>query len=245
MPIRLRAFLIHFAGSCVLALLALALVFLVWYPNPLPKAVGMAGIFFMMLGIDVVLGPLLTLIVYNPAKQSLKFDLAVIVVLQLAAFAYGMHAIAVARPAWLVFNNDRFDLVQAIDLDRRFVDKAPPEYRDAPWTGPSLVASVAPDDPERQQQLLMESVAGGSDLPQRIDLYVPLESQVDALRQRAQSLGTLSHHNDPAPVREMLARWPQADAFLPLMARVKPMTVLIRKESGSVVAVVDLRPWSD
>lgn len=51
------------SGACrflVLALLALALAFLVWYPGPLPKAVGIAGIFFMMLGIDVVLGPLPT-----------------------------------------------------------------------------------------------------------------------------------------------------------------------------------------
>jgi hypothetical protein len=30
----------------------------------------------ILLGVDVVLGPLITLIIFNPKKKSLRFDLA-------------------------------------------------------------------------------------------------------------------------------------------------------------------------
>lgn len=245
MPNRVRAFLIHLAGSCCLALVALALVFLVWYPGPLPKAVGMAGIFFMMLGIDVILGPLLTLVVYNPAKKSLRFDLSVIVLLQLVAFGYGLMTIAQGRPAWYVFNKDRFDLAQAMDLDTRYLADARPEYRDTPWTGPRWVAAIAPKDVEKAQALMMESVAGGSDLPQRIDLYVPLADELANVKAKAHALSELSRYNPQASVDDVLKLWPKANAFLPLMARITPMTVLIDKADGTIIAVVDLRPWAD
>jgi hypothetical protein len=44
-------------------------------------------------------------------------------------------------------------------------------------------------------------------------------------------------------VQKALAPWPQADAWLPLMARAQPMTVLIQRSTGQPLAVVDLRPW--
>jgi hypothetical protein len=40
-------------------------------------------------GRDLALGPLLTLIVFEPGKPSLKFDLSCIVLLQLGALLYG------------------------------------------------------------------------------------------------------------------------------------------------------------
>jgi len=35
----------------------------------------------------------------------------------------------------------------------------------------------------------------------------------------------------------------QATAFLPLKANAVDMTVLINKEKGEVIKIVDLRPW--
>ena len=49
---------------------------------------------FLVVGIDVVLGPLLTLIVFHPKKKSLIWDLAVIVAVQLGALGYGVWVMA-------------------------------------------------------------------------------------------------------------------------------------------------------
>ena len=108
MSMRIKAFLIHGLVSISVALLVIGLVFFIWYPSPLAKAVGVTHIFLMMLVIDVILGPLLTLLVYKQGKKTLLFDLTIIVVLQVSALCYGLWTVYQGKPAWLVFNADRF-----------------------------------------------------------------------------------------------------------------------------------------
>ena len=240
---RFRAFLIHLVGSISLGLLAVALVFLVWYPAPLHRAVGVTAIFLILMGVDVVIGPVLTLIVFNPGKKTLRFDLTVIVILQIIAFGYGISTVAEGRPAWLVFNVDRFDLTRAYEIDDRRLNEAQPEYRTAPWFGPRWVSARTPADAEQRNTLTFEAVFAGVDLPQRPDLYQPLAAEADALRQKAHPLDLLLRYNPPDSVKATLAKWPNADAWLPMMAPAKPVTVLLRKDSAEVMAIVDLKPW--
>lgn len=243
---RWRAALTHLSASVLVALISLALVFKVWYPAPLDRALDVRHIYFLVLAVDVTLGPLITFIIFDSRKKrrELALDMAVILAVQLAALAYGQWTIGQGRPAWLVFNADRFDLTQAADIDTRYQAQAAPAYRHAPWTGPRWVASVNSADPAKRDQLIMESVGGGPDLPQRIDLFVPLASQKAALLARAFPLEKLDQFNPPGQVKKALAPWPQADAWLPLMARAQPMTVLIQRSTGQPLAVVDLRPWN-
>lgn len=242
---RSRAAVIHLLISGVFASIAAGIAFLVWYPSPLSDAVGLAKIFFLLIGIDVVIGPCLTFLVYKVGKTSLKFDIGVIVALQLAAFGYGFFHIAQGRPAWIVFNMDRFDVVQAMDLDERRKAEANPKYFSAPWLGPKIIASKNPTDNEKHTELMFESAQGGPDLPQRMDLFVPLEAEASTIRSRAQNLGLLSEFNSPSEIDAVLQQWPQADAWLPVKAKTKSMTALIDKESARLVAIVDLRPWKD
>jgi F0F1-type ATP synthase assembly protein I len=113
---RYQAFATHLVGSVAVALCSAALVFLVWYPDKLPQATGVTNIFLMLLAIDVLVGPVVTLIVFNTAKKELKRDLLIVLLLQLGALAYGLHAVFIARPAYSVFSVDRFELVLANDL---------------------------------------------------------------------------------------------------------------------------------
>jgi type IV pilin accessory protein len=245
MRLRFYAFLIHLLGSCLLAIAAFYLVFFIWYPAPLDKAVGVSGVVLLLVGVDVVIGPLLTFTVYNPKKKSLRFDLACILVLQLVAFTYGMATLAAGRPVWLIFNADRFDLVQAYEVDNRHPERIPEIYRSPSWTGPRWVAAMPPDSIEERNRLTFESVFAGVDLPQRADLYQPLDTANAAIRQRALPLDELNKFNDAQEIEKILKRWPEADAFLPMMARVRPMTVLLKKNQAKVIAVVDIRPWEE
>ena len=133
MSMRIKAFLIHGLVSISVALLVIGLVFFIWYPSPLAKAVGVTHIFLMMLVIDVILGPLLTLLVYKQGKKTLLFDLTVIVLLQISALGYGLWTISQGRPAWLVFNVDRFDNVRVNEIDNRNIAKAQQQYQNPSW----------------------------------------------------------------------------------------------------------------
>lgn len=240
---RVRAFAIHLTASALVGLLSLALVFLVWYPAPLHLAIGVTGIFLLVMGVDVVIGPTLTLIVFKPGKKSLRFDLTSIVLVQVAALAYGIWTVAEGRPAWLVFNQDRFDVTRAFELDNRHVSAASPEYRSPPWFGPRWVSAQNPADLDKRNELVLEAAGGGADLPQRPDLFHPLEDEAQRIRTKAHPLDQLVRFNKAEAVQSLLAKWPEADAWLPLMAPIQPMTVLLRKEPFKVVAVVDLKPW--
>ncbi|RRV42892.1 type IV pilin accessory protein [Pseudomonas sp. o96-267] len=242
MPLRLKAFLLHLGLSGIIALLAMWVVFKLWYPAPLHTAVGVTHIFLLLLLVDVILGPLLTLLVYKEGKKTLVFDLSVIAALQLSALGYGLWAVAEGRPAWLVFNTDRFDLVRVLDVDTRKLDQAAPEFRQPSWLGPRWVAAAPPSDSAAHNELIFESVQGGSDLPQRPDLYRPIADSVERITERSSPLSELQKFNSADEVQSAISQWPEADAWLPLMAGT-PMVVLLRKETAEVVAVVDLRPW--
>jgi hypothetical protein len=242
MPVRLKAFLLHLGVSGVIAVLALLLVFKLWYPAPLHTAVGVTHIFLLLLLVDMILGPLLTLLVYKVGKKTLVLDLAVIAVLQLSALGYGLWSVAEGRPAWLVFNTDRFDLVRVLDIDLRKLERALPEYRQPSWFGPRWVAAAPPSDNAERNDLIFEAVQGGSDLPQRPDLYHSLADSGKAIRARLHALSELQGFNSMERVQAVTKRWPEADSWLPLMAST-PMVVLLHQETVEVVAIVDLRPW--
>lgn len=242
MSLRLRFFLTHLTASIIVALLGVLLVFGLWYPAPLHQAVGVADIFLLLLLVDVLLGPLLTLIVFKPGKPSLVFDLTVIVCLQLAALLYGFSALAEGRPVWLVFSVDRFDLIRGVDIDEQKLEGASEPYRATSWLGPRWVAAVIPENFAQRNAVVFEAV-GGLDISQRPDLYQPLVNVASAMRNKSHHLGELRSYNSAEAVARALARWPQADAWLPLKASVKAQVVLIDKKAAKVVAVVDLAPW--
>jgi hypothetical protein len=240
---RFRAFVLHLLLSASLITAVMAVIYSVWYPPPTASAAGLADLVWVVVVVDIVLGPLLTFVVFNRAKKSLRVDLACIATLQLAVLAYGVYTIGVARPAWIVFNADRFDLVLAHELEARFVEKAATEYRVASWTGPRWVASVNPIDVEERNILIFESATGGADLPQRPDLYVPLESQRESLGRHARQLDELKEFNSPDAVARLRRDCPGADGWLPLMARAQPMIVLVRRSDAKVLGIVALMPW--
>ena len=170
-----------------LGVCAAALIFGVWYPPPYSHAVGADQLIFLLLGVDVVLGPLLTLVVFKSGKKSLRFDLSVIALLQVCAFLYGMSIVVRARPAFIVGRVDRFVIVSANDLDAEDYAKATdPRFRAAPWTGPKVIGAAIPTDTE-QRNALMFSSAGGKDLEKFPQYYTDYDAVAQVLLEALQT----------------------------------------------------------
>ena len=110
MTSRIKAFTTHLFISLLIALAVIGVVFYLWHPTPLHTAVGVTQIFLILLAVDVIFGPLLTLLVYKTGKKTLIIDLTVIALLQFSALCYGLWTVAEGRPAWLVFAKDRLTL---------------------------------------------------------------------------------------------------------------------------------------
>lgn len=243
MKFRLRCFLLHASISLGLALISVFVVFGLWYPSPIHKAVGATDIFLLLLAVDVVLGPLLTFVLAVEGKKYLKLDFAVVALLQLSAFFYGIHVVAEGRAVWLVFNIDRFDLVQAYQVNEGYRQEAQPEYQQLSWIGPQLVSAQQPKGADEHTRLVFESVKDGIDLPQRPDLYTRYENERVNIVGAARDLVELNHYNAPADIVDTLQKWPEANAYLPMMSRIQPMVVLINRDTTKVIAIVELSPW--
>lgn len=97
--------------------------------------------------IDVIIGPLFGLLVYKEGKKTLKFDLSVIIVLQICAFSYGFYTLAQGRPAWIIFDSLNFTVVKNSDIETKNIDQAKAEFQHSSWFKPTLVTtqfSLAP-----------------------------------------------------------------------------------------------------
>lgn len=240
---RIKFFIGHLSISLILALLVIGLVFFVWYPAPLAKAVGVTHIFLMMLVIDVILGPLLGFLVYKEGKKTLKMDLSIIVLIQVLALGYGVYSIAEGRPVWLVYAIDRFELIKKNELVDINTQDTLAKYKETPWFQPRYAAIKLETDNDKRSQKMFEEVFGGISLAQRSENYVPLSSVSVQIRERTRQLGLLKEYNDIQQVQKILHKYPEATGYVPLKANAVDMTVLINKEKGEVVKIVDLRPW--
>ena len=138
-----RAALIHFGVSLVVAAAAAFLVFQVWYPYPYREVSGGRGLFLILILVDLVCGPVLTLVLFDPKKSRLKWrvDVALIVIVQVGALLYGLHQVSIARPVFLAFEGDRFRVVHASDVDRHRLSEAPQGFVPFRWTGPELIGT--------------------------------------------------------------------------------------------------------
>lgn len=240
---RLKFFLSHLLLSFLIALFVAGLVFFVWYPSPLATAVGVTHIFLMLLVIDVILGPLLGLLVYKEGKKTLKFDLSVIIFIQIIALCYGVFSIEQGRPAWLVYNVDRFELIRKNDIILDHIDQARQKFQAVSWKKPEFVTVKSAASTEQRQNDMFTEVLGGVSIAQRPERYVELTQAKNQIQQRALPLKELEQYNSKIEVEKTLAKYPKADAWVPLKATAVDMTVLINKEKGEVVKIVDLRPW--
>lgn len=240
---RQNFFLMHLGVSCLLALIVLIGIFFVWYPMPLGKAIGVTHIFLMMLVIDVIVGPILGLLVYKENKKSLKFDLTVIVLIQIFALCYGIYSIEQGRPAWLAYNVDRFELVRKNEIITTNIQNALPEYQQPSWFQPQYVAVEFSKNLKQRNDDMFAEALGGISLAQRPDRYVNFSKAKPQMQQRSQRLSILDEFNNKVDVREILEKYPQADSWLPLKANAVDMVVLLDK-NAEVVKIVDLRPWN-
>ncbi|TCB48979.1 type IV pilin accessory protein [Acinetobacter sp. ANC 4779] len=239
---RLKFFFSHLSISLMMALLIIWIVLFVWYPSPLAQAVGVTHIFLMLLAIDVVIGPILGLSVYKEGKKSLKFDLTVIILLQLSALFYGVYTIEQGRPAWLVYNVDRFELVRKNEIVDQNINQAQSQFQQPSWLKPQFVATEFAKNTQQRNDDMFAEVLVGISLAQRPERYVELSKAKKQMQQRAQKLELLQQYNNKADVEKILAKYPQVTTFLPMKASTIDMTVLIDSK-GQVVKIVDLRPW--
>ena len=240
-PFRFRAGLIHLAASVALAIILAAVIFALWFPGAYRSMSGGSELFFLLISVDVTIGPLITLAVADSRKtrRHLAMDIAVIVILQLAALGYGLHTLSISRPVVLALEEDRFRVVAAMDVYRPELATAAPEYRHISLTGPRLLRSLVPKDPVAKTEALKIAMHG-YDVGSRPALWRPWDAAA-----RAEALAhakPLSYLESRYPSRKAelaasvtaTARPSERVVFLPMLTFRGDWVALLDARSGEV-----------
>lgn len=179
----------HFALSAAVALLLSLLVFFIWYPFPYRGVMGSFDLFWLVVGVDVCCGPLLTFILANPAKKMREriVDMSLVVLIQLAAFFYGMYSVYESRPVVLVFEIDRLRLLSPPDILLEELPQAEDKYQTLPHFSMFKVAAK-PSEAGGDTLNNLELALQGYDIGQRPSLWMDYDAAKMQMQERASAL---------------------------------------------------------
>lgn len=232
----------HILFSICLLIFALWLVFGVWYPAPLAVAVGVMSIYGMLLAVDLIIGPMLTFVVYKEDKKKLKFDLFVIILLQMSAYLFGLYTIAQGRPAWQVFVVDDIELISPIDLRKTEDYKIKEDFKPLLWGKPQWVAAVYASDPVKMQQQKEDEMFNGINISARPETYEKIQVEARAVVDKLKPIAELGKFNYEAEIKKQLSPYNNVKGWLPVKAPEVDMVALF-DEHGQPIDIVNLRPW--
>lgn len=244
---KIIAFIIHLTISALIVGAVVALIFFYWYPNPYFEANGAWTVLRILIGVDLVLGPLLTLILFKKGKPGLVFDMSFIAAIQLIALIYGVHTIYGERPYYLVFAVDRFEVVGKVEIDDSKIKY--PELNKKPNKGPILVFADFPKDKDERNKLLFEVVMEGKpDLERRPEYYLPYALNKEKIIKKAKTLNLLIEADEKN--KQIIEKFMKDNAdkkddllFLPLVGKNNDLALILDKNTGLPIDGIGVDPW--
>ena len=231
---RWRASSLHLGLSVLVGLGFAALTRFVWYPGPFFELSGAIGLLTILVPVDVLIGPLLTLLVFKSGKPSLRFDLTVIALLQAMALMYGAWVIAEARPVYVVFFGNQLNVIRSTDLAEKAPWKTP--LRGPQWVGIPSESAFSADAGD-----LLAALNGKTSALLDRQRYQPWPTTQAAFRQALQPIEKLTPASAVAEVKSGL-KGQGIDLAklqaLPVTIRDHKMTAVFAADSDEIIAIV-------
>lgn len=230
---KIKAAGLHFLLSLVLISFVFCLIYFVWYPKPFYELSGGRSLIELIFAVDLVLGPLLTFVVFNKKKtvQHNAMDISIVACIQLAALVYGVHAVYQARPIYVVFEYYRFNVIHANEIDPTTLRQATEKsLQKLPIWGPKLLAVTKPVGGDAQFDSLTLALSGVAEAAQPL-LWVPYEAATSQILQESKSVKQLIQRfpKQTARIEQLLSQ-----SGIPL-DRAIYLPAIIKKEFWTVV----------
>jgi hypothetical protein len=193
-----RLALWHLAVSLSVVTSLAVWVWFFLYPAPFGAMQEVNIVFGVLIGVDAVCGPFLTLLLGNPLKSIRErwIDLSFVGFIQLLALVYGLHSLWVARPVVLAFEVDRLVVVTANEVQIDELSKAAEGMRQLPWQGILKVNTRKALDNEEYLQSMDMGLAGVSP-SMRPSWWLPWHTAHSEIAKRAK------------PLKDLIQRRPQ------------------------------------
>ena len=245
MRIKLALRNLYISQAVIFAFLLFA--YFVWFPHSFSKLGGFSETALMLIFVDLVLGPLLVLIVYKEGKKLLRFDINVLLGIQLFAFVFGAYSLYLKHPAYAVFSGDRFTLTNVSNV-----------YPQQPWlqqfktsffSSPQFVVTKLPEDHKERNALMFSVLLGGApDIDKRPEYFEPFMPNIDAIFSKSIPINQLFQNSK---TKEKLTQFykqhggkPSDYAYFPLRGNnKKDMIWVFKRSTAQAIGIIDSDPW--
>ena len=239
---RFKAFAIHFAISLVIFFILLFFILAQWYPEPLFSNDGGWRVIRIIIGVDLILGPVLTLMVFKVGKPGLKFDLAMIAIVQALALSWGVWVTYNERPVAYVYTLDYFTPVPAYQLaEQGITSKELKKYGDS---SPVYIYSDIPK--EKVSQSIVKSMKAGKPLYLLTEYYKNMSSEQSKILKDG-SMNLEKYVKDKPKLKQLyknalLSTVQTNVSYLALHSREKWNTVIFDLDKMKIIGSIDIEP---
>jgi hypothetical protein len=247
MKFRLTALGLHLLASAVALTLVFGTLHLGWYRWPGWYLADVSKVVFVMAGVDLGVGPLLTFVVAGASKprRVLARDIAVIVAIQIFALIYGTMSLWNGRPLYYAFSENVLQIVQAYDIDphewalaRRQKSELVPHW----YSLPRWIWAPLPQDSNERDRIVASAVGGGNDVISMPRYFKRWELGLGTLRtqlKKVDDLGYFSSVEKKVLKERMRAAGLATDQpnSLPLTGRGRPLLAVFDPSSLRIAAI--------
>ena len=244
---KLGATLAHLLLSAAAVGTLLYLAMQVWYPGFLFETDGgWQGLRIVVL-VDLVLGPLLTFVVFKRGKKGLLMDLSLIALLQVAALFGGGWVVYAERPLALVLYEGRFFSVTAGDYED--VGESVPDMRGLTGRSPHLVTLIPPNDPVAQSPIRTAYLGRSQFIYTHVPWMRPLADHPELLEAAALPYAELNAREAEEEL-QVVDAWLAARGmtrettyFVPYSSRFSMVFLGVHRSDGTILGALDLASY--
>jgi hypothetical protein len=251
MGFRLKAFGLHWLASATVLTLILGSLYVGWYHWPGWFLTGVTEVAAVMIGVDVVIGPLLTFVIANRNKpgRELTRDISIIVFVQLCALIYGSISLWNGRPLYYAFSESVLQCVQAYDIDD---DEAQAGLKDNPelaphwYSVPRWIWAPLPTDLQERTKIFGAAITGGDDVISMPKYFHPWEEGLTTLRAQLKKVDAVPYFalSEKKKLKERMRAAglePELPDTMPLSGRGHPILVVFDLKSLTIKGMFTAR----
>jgi hypothetical protein len=247
MHFRLKLFSLHLLSSATVLSLILGSLYFGWYRWPGWYLTDVTRVILVMVCVDVVLGPTLTLIIANQKKSTreLTRDIGIIVVVQLCALSYGSVSLWNGRPLYYAFSESVLQLVQAYDIDAieaQLGRDQNPGLAPHWYSLPRWIWAPLPQDPDEREKIFTAAISGGDDVISMPRYFKRWEEGIPSLQSQLKKVDDVAYFakSEKKRLKEKMKTAGMADDqpdAMPLTGRGHPLLAVFDPTTLRIIAV--------
>lgn len=232
--------------SQAIIILFLIFTYFTWFPNSFAELGGFYRTSFMLIFADLILGPLLVFIVFKEGKKYLKFDINVLLSIQIGAFLFGAYSLFLKHPTHAVFDGKQFTVVNVSQLFP--IQPLSEQLKAYFFTSPKIVISQHPKDIQANMELaLAVDFSGEPDIDRRPEYFQPLNQQLKMVFDKSIPKEILYENTQANHLLNLFLEKHGGTvddyAFLPLRGNNKKEAIwAFKRSNGMPVGIIKLLP---